>query len=272
MKSLAVTLAGLVPLTRTRTDGGTLSRTSLVSQELKMAVVPTPNATQPTAPLCGVWLSLPMITWPGQGVPFQHLGVADGLGALDDRMLRRRAGQFAVELDALLLGKFLLLLLQLQRHVEQTLRLPGVGHGQFEEGQVVAEEEDRLRVDDLLVRADIVAPEDGGHRGHVLVAEADVGADEALVARLDVWHADPVAGEVGHPVAGEDLFGERHRPLRRGHVRHPHLALQPGHVVLEEPAMLDDAAGDAPLPVGEDGERESAPRGAPGRAPRNRCS
>ena len=30
-----------------------------------MAVVPTPNATHPTAPLCGVWLSLPMTTCPG---------------------------------------------------------------------------------------------------------------------------------------------------------------------------------------------------------------
>ena len=65
MKSLAVTLAGLRPLMRISTEGGTLSRTSLVSQELKMAVVPTPKARHPTAPLCGVWLSLPMTTCPG---------------------------------------------------------------------------------------------------------------------------------------------------------------------------------------------------------------
>ncbi len=31
-----------------------------------MAVVPTPKATHPTAPACGVWLSEPMMMWPGR--------------------------------------------------------------------------------------------------------------------------------------------------------------------------------------------------------------
>src|SRR5207245_4114398 len=73
MKSLAVTLSGLFPRTTTRTVSGTVIRTSFVIQELKMAVVPTPNATQPTAPACGVCESLPMITMPGAAYPSRIL-------------------------------------------------------------------------------------------------------------------------------------------------------------------------------------------------------
>ena len=50
MKSFAVTWSGFTPFTRINTDRGTVIRTSLVSHELKIAVVPTPNATQPMAP------------------------------------------------------------------------------------------------------------------------------------------------------------------------------------------------------------------------------
>src|SRR2546427_6044704 len=73
MKSLAVTLSGFFPRTTTRTVSGTVIRTSFVIQELKMAVVPTPNATQPTAPACGVCESLPMITMPGSAYPSRIL-------------------------------------------------------------------------------------------------------------------------------------------------------------------------------------------------------
>src|SRR5205809_411628 len=59
MKSFAVTLSGFWPRTTTFTVSGTLTRTSLVIHELKIAVVPTPNARQPTAPACGVWGRLP---------------------------------------------------------------------------------------------------------------------------------------------------------------------------------------------------------------------
>src|SRR5882762_11301127 len=65
MKSFAVTLSGFLPLTMTFTVSGTVSRTSFVIHELKIAVVPTPKARHPTAPACGVWESLPMITIPG---------------------------------------------------------------------------------------------------------------------------------------------------------------------------------------------------------------
>src|SRR5437773_99723 len=69
MKSLAVTLSGFCPRTTTLTVSGTVSRTSFVIHELKIAVVPTPNATHPTAPACGVWESEPMITIPGSACP-----------------------------------------------------------------------------------------------------------------------------------------------------------------------------------------------------------
>jgi len=65
MKSFAVTFAGLRPWTITLKDFGTCARTSLVIQLLNTAVVPTPNATHPTAPACGVCESDPMMIWPG---------------------------------------------------------------------------------------------------------------------------------------------------------------------------------------------------------------
>jgi len=69
MKSFAVTLSGFRPRTTILTVSGTVSRTSRVIHELKMAVVPTPNATHPTAPACGVCESLPMMTMPGSACP-----------------------------------------------------------------------------------------------------------------------------------------------------------------------------------------------------------
>ena len=65
MKSLAVTLRGFFPRTSRGSVGGTSTRTSFVIHELKIAVVPTPNAMQPTAPACGVCESEPMMICPG---------------------------------------------------------------------------------------------------------------------------------------------------------------------------------------------------------------
>ena len=65
MKSFAVTLRGFFPRSVTRNVGGTSTRTSFVIHELKIAVVPTPNAMHPTAPACGVCESEPMMICPG---------------------------------------------------------------------------------------------------------------------------------------------------------------------------------------------------------------
>ena len=63
--SLAVTPAGNAPCNTTRTLSGQVTRTAPVTKALAMSVVPTPKATQPNAPLCGVCESVPTTTWPG---------------------------------------------------------------------------------------------------------------------------------------------------------------------------------------------------------------
>ena len=45
---------------------GIVMRTAPVTKALAMSVVPTPKATHPSAPLCGVWESVPTTTWPGR--------------------------------------------------------------------------------------------------------------------------------------------------------------------------------------------------------------
>ena len=65
MRSLAVQFAGSAPSTTTLNVCGIRTRTSFVIHELKIAVVPTPKASAPTAPACGVCESVPMISIPG---------------------------------------------------------------------------------------------------------------------------------------------------------------------------------------------------------------
>ncbi|MNT31711.1 hypothetical protein D3C72_1675580 [compost metagenome] len=60
--SLAVTPGGSAPVSSTRRDSGTVSRTAPVTKAFAMSVVPTPKATQPSAPLCGVCESVPTTT------------------------------------------------------------------------------------------------------------------------------------------------------------------------------------------------------------------
>ncbi len=60
-----MTLGAGSPVITTLKDCGTRTRTSLVIHELKIAVVPTPNATAPIAPACGVCESVPMTSMPG---------------------------------------------------------------------------------------------------------------------------------------------------------------------------------------------------------------
>src|SRR6266516_4242565 len=239
MKSLAVTLSGFLPRTTTFTVSGTVSRTSFVIQELKIAVVPTPNATQPTAPAWGVCESEPMITIPGSACP--------------SRILER---QLAVQLDPLLLGERALLLFELERDIEQPL-LDALGrHGFRKEGEVIAKHEDRAGIGHPLPVAHELLEEDRRHRGHVLVAEPDVGDHEPFIARLDGRHADLAPRRVDHPVARDDLFAERHRPARRRGRREHDLALEPGHVEVEQSSVLDDATRDLALTLGEGGERD----------------
>jgi hypothetical protein len=63
--SLAVTPSGSRPSRSTRSTGASVVRTAPVMKAFAMSVVPTPKATQPSAPLCGVCESVPTTTCPG---------------------------------------------------------------------------------------------------------------------------------------------------------------------------------------------------------------
>ena len=127
-----------------------------------------------------------------------------------------------------------------------------------QEGEVVPEEQDRVRVHDAL-RPHLCLEEDGRHGRHVLVAEPDVGAEEAGLAGLHP--GTPIAPwrRVHHQVRAKifsaTVIGRGAAARRRGH-REGHLALQAGHVELEEAAVLDDLAGDLVLTVGELAQRD----------------
>src|SRR5437773_4226736 len=175
--------------------------------------------------------------------------MADRLGAV------AAEPQLAVQLDPLLLRERTLLLLELERDVEEPL-FDALGRHRFgEERQVVAEHEDRAGIVDLLVLAHELLKEDRGHRRHVLVAEPDVGDHEALVSRLDGRYADPSARWVHHPMTCDDLLPERHGPARSPGGREDDLPLEPGDVEVEQPAVLDDTARDLALALGEGCER-----------------
>ena len=65
-RSFAVTPRGSGASTSTRRTSGSANRTAPVTNALAMSVVPTPKATQPRAPLCGVCESVPTISMPGR--------------------------------------------------------------------------------------------------------------------------------------------------------------------------------------------------------------
>ena len=147
---------------------------------------------------------------------------------------------------------------------------------------MVAEEEDRVGIEDFRVGPQLLFEEDGGHRGHVLVREADVGAEEAGLAGFGPVGADAPLGGVHDPLPREDFLAEGHgaggggrsapvagggawafgcsvgtaaRGFRPRH-RQRRLPLQPRHVELEESAVFDDLPRDVVGPGGEFGQRD----------------
>ena len=205
---------------------------------------------------------------PGLGVLLEDLGVADGLGSHDMALL------LPVQPDPLLLGELPLLDFQFVGDREEPLLDPLLAHHLVQEGQVVAEEDDRVGIEHLRVGPQLLLEEDRRHGRHVLVREADVRAEEARFAGFGPLRPDLVGGGVDDPLAGEDLLAEGHgaggvggwhRCDAGGGVRAPgcsdgtvrprrrqrHLPLQPGHVELEEPAVFDDLPGDLVGACGE---------------------
>ena len=124
---------------------------------------------------------------------------------------------------------------------------------------MVPEHQDRAGIVDLGVFPDELLEEDRRHRRDVFMAEPDVGEHEPFVARLHGWNADLPFRRIDDPTACQDLLAQRHRALRRlGRMQHD-FTLEPGHVVVEQPAMLDDAAGDLALARGEHRQRDDLP-------------
>ncbi len=164
--------------------------------------------------------------------------------------------QLAVQLDALRRRKLALLLFELQRDVEQSLLHTLRRHRLGQKREMVPEHQDRDGIVDLGVFPHELLEEDCGHRGHVFVAEADVGEHEPFVTGLHRGHADLALCGIDDPAPRENLLAERHRARRRlGRMEHD-LALQAGHVVIEQAAVLDDAAGDLAFARRECGERD----------------
>ena len=88
--------------------------------ELKIAVVPTPNAMHPTAPACGVCESEPMMIWPGSACAsriFEWQIASDPCA--DSAPCRFSRLQLAVQLHPLLGREDPLLRLELIRDIEQ---------------------------------------------------------------------------------------------------------------------------------------------------------
>src|SRR5204863_6810014 len=91
-------------------------------------------------------------------VSLEDLGVADRLRAPSASMVAKP--QLAVQLDPLLLGERPLLLLELERDIEQPLLDALGGHGFGKEGEVIAKHEDRAGIDHALPVAHELLEED----------------------------------------------------------------------------------------------------------------
>src|ERR1035438_4901212 len=113
-----------------------------------------------------------------------------------------------MQADSLLLSEILLLYFQLRRQVKQAQLLLLLGNHLIKKRQVIAEKQNARRIIYLRILADVALKENRCHRSNVLVAEAQIGARESRIARLDRLHAN-FALLIEH-VAGKDLFRQRH--------------------------------------------------------------
>jgi len=172
-----------------------------------------------------------------------HGVVADGLGAA------RRV--LTVEPEVVILGERRLRRGESVRVFEQAHRPLLFAHHITQEGEVVAEGHDALRVAQGCVFADALLVQRPGHGRDVLVAEAHIRAHEEGVAGLHRGHAELARLGVAHGVASDDLLDHGHGPgwgLDRGRT---HLAREPQLVVGEEAAGAHDARADGIESAGE---------------------
>src|SRR6266699_801754 len=179
------------------------------------------------------------IQLPRQSIALQNNRMADSFRAL-------AVLQFAMQLDALLFGKFLLLELKLCGQIKQAQLFFLFRNDLIQECQVVTEEKDRRRIVYLGIFAHVMLEENRCHRSDIFMAEAQVGARKTSIAGFHRWDTH-FAILVQH-VAGKDFLGQRHwtcgagaltRSLDRGQ---KNFLMHASHVEREKPAVLDHLA------------------------------
>src|SRR5262249_34110601 len=148
----------------------------------------------------------------------------------------------AMQLNSLFGGKVFLFVFELSRQVQQAHFLLLFGDYLVKKSQMVAEEKDGCWMVDFGVFAYKVLKEDGRHRGDVFVAETQISAGKAGVARLHVTHALLVLS-IQH-VPGKDFLRDGHRPLSSLNRGEKHSLLHPRHVEWEQSAILDHLTRD----------------------------
>src|SRR5579864_5992223 len=116
-------------------------------------------------------------------IAFEHDRVADSFRSF-------AVGQLAMQTNAFALRKLALFKLQLGSQVEQAHLAFLLGEDFIEKSQVVAEEKYRAGIIHRGFFADKLIEEDRRHGRDVFVAEAEVGASESGVARLNGGNTD----------------------------------------------------------------------------------
>src|SRR5215468_12447720 len=89
--------------------------------------------------------------------------------------------QLAMQANSLLPGEILLLELELSCQIQKSELFLFFRNHLVEKSQVIPKEQNRRRIVDLRILADVVLKENGGHGCHVLMAEAQVRARETGV-------------------------------------------------------------------------------------------
>src|SRR5690242_17515688 len=102
---------------------------------------------------------------------------------------------------------------------------------------MVAEEQDRRRVVNLRVFADVVLEKDCCHGRYVLMTKAQVGTCETSIPRFHLRHSH-FAVLIDH-VSRKYLLRQGHRPGTRSDRRKKDLLLQARHIEWEKTAVLD---------------------------------
>src|ERR1035441_3882099 len=138
-------------------------------------------------------------------------------------------------------GKVFLLPLQLGRQVQQAHLAFFFRKHFIEEGEVIAEEQDGAGVGDRRVLAQKMLEKNRCHGRDVFMAEAQVGASEPGVARLDRLDTNMIG--IAQHVTREDLLGDGHGARLGVDRRQKNLALQARHVERGEAALLHHQHG-----------------------------